>query len=460
MPAQGSHLSFDAVTDLVHRRGSTPLWIEDNRVVTWNQFGAHVEEVRSLLQGAGVEPGEVVVTPGEAALESIVWLFAVASVGGVVAPLRPERRTHAQAWKTFLKIGWRVEEGRLVRESSGEACERTSALLHTLRERAHPGLILATGGTSGTPKVVLHDLVLLGSTIPVRNAERPLRILPLLKFDHIGGLDAVWRALAAGHCLVCPPVEFSIDAVAAAIERHTVEVLPATPSFLNLLMLGNVRQERDLTSLRTVPYGAEPMSAALLVRLRSSFPNVDFVERFGTSETGALPVSSTAEGLVLREASGRFDWKVVEGELWIKSPAQALGYLSGGDRLFDSSGWFRTGDLAQYQGDRSIRVLGRKVELINVGGEKVLPASVESALLEHPCVADCRVSGSPNAVLGQVVVADLVWTGPENDPLEVKKKLHDFVAALLPKSHLPVVVRLVGSIDSTDNLKKSRRPCL
>jgi acyl-CoA synthetase (AMP-forming)/AMP-acid ligase II len=77
-------------------------------------------------------------------------------------------------------------------------------LLGLLRSRRHPGLILATGGTTGTPKLVLHDLALLFSTVPVRDG-RPLRILPLMRFDHIGGLDMAWRALGSRQVLVAPP---------------------------------------------------------------------------------------------------------------------------------------------------------------------------------------------------------------------------------------------------------------
>jgi acyl-CoA synthetase (AMP-forming)/AMP-acid ligase II len=328
-------------------------------------------------------------------------------------------------------------------------------LFDQLCARNHPGLILATGGTTGVPKLVLHDLTALLATVPVRTV-RSRRTLPLMRFDHIGGLDMAWRALAGKQVLVAPPAEFTPEAVARTIARHRVEVMPATPSFLNLLLMAEIHRTHDLGSLRVVPYGAEPMPAGLLERLRAALPQVEFTQRFGTSETGALPVRNLGAGLVLREGQAGFAWKIVDDELWVQSPARALGYLSGQAKGFDTPGWFQTGDLAEQLPDGTVRVLGRREELINVGGEKVLPGEVESVLLTHPLVADCRVGSEPNAVLGQVVAADIVWRGPERDAVAVKRMLHAFISGLIARQKLPVVVRLVEVIDSTRNLKKLR----
>jgi acyl-coenzyme A synthetase/AMP-(fatty) acid ligase len=237
-----------------------------------------------------------------------------------------------------------------------------------------------------------------------------------------------------------------------------VEVLPATPSFLNLLLMADAPRHYDLSSLRIVPYGAEPMPAALLTRLRAALPEVEFTQRFGTSETGGLPVKATETGLVLEAARTDFAWKIIDGELWVRSPARALGYLSAQRAQLDDTGWFCTGDQAEELPDGSVRVLGRRDDLINVGGKKVTPATVESALLAHPNVADCRVTAAPSAVLGQVVAAEVVWRGESTDPLAVKRALHLFAASSLPRCHLPAVVRLVAAVETSRHFKKSRRP--
>jgi acyl-CoA synthetase (AMP-forming)/AMP-acid ligase II len=448
-------LAVENIVRLAHQRAGCELWLDDFGARSWSKFGATIEAARRQCLDAGVSPGSVVVIPGEASFESLPWLFGAAAAGAVVAPLRPERAGEIQVWKNFIEIGWRVQNGRLVRVGEGTASAMAAPLFDQLRARNRPGLILATGGTTGTPKLVLHDLPALLATVPVRTV-RSRRTLPLMRFDHIGGLDMAWRALAGRQVLVAPPAEFTPEAVAATIARHRVEVMPATPSFLNLLLMAEIHRAHDLTSLRVIPYGAEPMPAGLLERLRTVLPQVEFIQRFGTSETGALPVRNVGARLVLREDRTGFAWKIVDDELWVQSPARALGYLSGQANGLDAPGWFRTGDLAEQLPDGSVRVLGRREELINVGGEKVLPGEVESALLTHPMVADCRVGPEPNAVLGQVVAAEIVWLGTERDAVTVKRMLHAFVSGLLAPQKLPVVVRLVAAIDSTRNLKKLR----
>lgn len=447
---------LESLALLSQQRSEDELWLDDLSVTTWTEFGAAVEAARKQCEALGVQPGEIVLTPGEASLDSLAWLLGAATCGAVVAPLRREREAEIDSWKNHVAIGWRVREGRLSKVGEGTASTGAARLLDLLCGRKHPGLILATGGTTGTSKLVLHDLTTLLSSVPTKSG-RPWRTLPLMRFDHIGGLDMAWRALSGGQILVAPPAELTPEAVAKKVMRHRVEVLPATPSFLNLLLLAEVQRTYDLGALRVVPYGAEPMPGGLLQRLRVALPQVDFVQRYGTSETGALPVRDSGAGLILDTSRAGFEWKIVEGELWVRSPARGLGYLSGGDNnRFTDTGWFCTGDLAGQLPDGAVKILGRREELINVGGEKVLPATVESVLLMHPLIADCRVMPLPNAVLGQIVAVEVVWRGAQRDPVAVKRMIHEFAVTLLPKCHLPTVVRLVGAIETTRNLKKNR----
>jgi acyl-CoA synthetase (AMP-forming)/AMP-acid ligase II len=418
-------------------------------------FVEAVDRAAQRCRDAGIGPGSVVITPGAASFESLVWFLGAALLGAVVVPLRPEREGEKDSWAGSCRIDWQINGDRIVAMDRGTTSPAAQGLLDELRIRGHPGLILGTGGTTGTPKLVLHDLAALLAAIPVKTG-RPGRTLPLMKFDHIGGLDMAWRALAGTQVLVAPPPEITPDSVAATVARHAVEILPATPSFLNLLLLAGADRTHDLGSLRLVPYGAEPMPSGLLARLRTALPWVEFVPRFGTSETGALPVRQSGDGLVLATKNdGSFAWKIVDDELWVRSPARALGYLSGDPGGLVDGGWFRTGDYAEQRADGAIRILGRRRDVINVGGEKVLPDEIENWLLSHPLVADCRVFALPNALLGQIVAAEVVWRGPERDAVAVKRLLHAS-AGSSPDCYLPTVVRLVKSVDTTGNLKKIR----
>jgi len=448
-------LSPQLLLQLTERRAVRELWVDAGGGRTWLELGTAIRTARAACEAAGVCAGDIVLTPGEATFDAMAWLFGAALAGAVVAPLRAERESELGNWAHHAAPRWRAGTVGVTPLGAAAPSPEAERLLAPLRAAGRPGLILATGGTTGEPKLVLHDLQALLATVPVRQSVTR-RIMPLMRFDHIGGLDMVWRALGSGHVLVAPPAELSPESVAAAVERHGVEVLPATPSFLGLLLAAEVHRTHALGSLRLVPYGAEPMSAGLLARLRAALPKVEFTQRFGTSETGALPVTERGAGLSLGDDAAGFQWKIVDDELWVRSPAQALGYLAGEAGGLGRDGWFRTGDLAERLPDGSVRVLGRREELINVGGEKVLPAEVEGVLQEHPLVADCRVCAERNALLGQVVSAEVVWRGEERDAVAVKRLLQDFARERLPRHKLPASVRLVAAVAATRNMKKSR----
>jgi acyl-CoA synthetase (AMP-forming)/AMP-acid ligase II len=448
--------TISALLDLIEGRTTTDLWVDGGGGRTWADFGLLVRATHAACSAAGVRCGEIVVTPGESELETLAWLFGAALAGAVVAPLRQERHPEVENWRQHVAPAWIVRGDKLQRLESGAHSAHAAALLAPLVATQRAGLVLATGGTTGKPKLVLHDFDVLLREIAVGQSPHPRRLLPLMRFDHIGGLDMAWRAMARGHVLVKPPSDLSPAAVVAAVERYGVEVLPATPSWLSLLLASEALDGHRLSSLRAVPYGAEPMPAGLLARLRGALPHVVFAQRFGTSETGALPVTSTGDGLLLDQPGYR--WKIVDGELWILSPSRALGYLGGEQGGMGDDGWYRTGDLAEQLPDGALRVLGRREEMINVGGEKVLPTEVEGVLLLHPSVADCRVYPEPNALLGQVVAAELVWRGPVSDLLAVKRDLHAFASKTLPRHKLPAVLKLVAEVDTTRNMKKSRLP--
>jgi acyl-CoA synthetase (AMP-forming)/AMP-acid ligase II len=452
---QQTHFSVGGISLLAAKRGSSELWVDACGSRTWTDLAEGIDRVRLDCLESGVELGSVVVIPSSEEFDDLIWLFGAAACGAIVAPLRPERAGESANWKHWFDVKWRVEAGRLVRAGGGETSPAAAHLFERLRSTGNPGLILATGGTTGNPKLVLHDLAALLASVPVKFGAT-MRVLPLMRFDHIGGLDMVWRALAGGHVIVAPPPEITPDAVAATVARHRVEVMPATPSFLNLLLVAGVHRIHDLKTLRTVPYGAEPMPESLLLRLRAILPHVDFLQRFGTSETGSIPLRRSASGLSLDEGSKGYAWKIVDGELWVRSPARALGYLTGEIGGFAAEGWFRTGDVAEYLPDATISVRGRRQDVINMGGEKILPSEVEGLLLSHPKVEDCRVFAAPNVLLGEVVAAEIVWTGVERSSVAVKQALRDHLSSVEARRKLPAVVRLVDAIKCTGNRKKER----
>jgi acyl-CoA synthetase (AMP-forming)/AMP-acid ligase II len=167
-----------------------------------------------------------------------------------------------------------------------------------------------------------------------------------------------------------------------------------------------------------------------------------------------VPTRSRDSGSVWLElGDAGFEHKIVDGVLWIRSPSAMLGYLNA-PSPFDVDGWFNTQDLVERDGE-FIRILGRKSELINVGGEKVHPTEVENVLLQIDNVKDVTVRGLPNPVTGEVVAAKITPLAPE-DPDALKRRVRRFCHARLERYKIPAVIDVVMDDHYGTRFKKSR----
>ena len=131
-----------------------------------------------------------------------------------------------------------------------------------------------------------------------------------------------------------------------------------------------------------------------------------------------------------------------------------LGYLSGEPSGFDEDGWYDTGDVVVEE-DGFYRFLGRASELINVGGQKVYPTEVESALMSLEGVQECSVFAEPHVLTGQVVAARVQLSTDEN-ARAFKRRMRQALAPRLESFKIPVIVTLGDSVIS-HRFKKMRR---
>jgi acyl-coenzyme A synthetase/AMP-(fatty) acid ligase len=261
--------------------------------------------------------------------------------------------------------------------------------------------------------------------------------------------------VATGLTIVVPTAR-DPDAVCALIAKHRVNVLPASPTFLNLILLSGACVRHDLRRLKLVTYGTEPMPEGLLARLKAALPGARFLQTFGTSETGIVRTASkSSTSTLMRIDDPHQEYRIVDGELWLRSGTQILGYLNASSDRFTEDGWFCTGDLVEEADDGYLRIVGRREEIINVGGQKVLPSEVESVLLAMPAIADCAVRGERNAITGQAVVADVVLA-PQADPQGIRQQVRRHCRARLERYKVPAKVAVVEKTRFSDRFKKRR----
>jgi len=433
--------------------GEKPFLLQGEQAISYAALSDRLGSLAACLNDALALPACLGLC-SDFSLDGVAGLLAAVQTKQVVAPIvtqQPEA------------IRRRVEEGGLTHlwhlrgddELEGQTpVPVPSPLVTDLQNRGRPGLILFSSGSTGKPKAMLHDFA---SLLAVYQNRRPknLRLLAFLLFDHIGGLHTLLGALASQATLVVPESR-DAESVARAIEQHKVAVLPASPSFLSLLLMSGAPDQYDLTSLRIVSYGTEPMPETLLHRLRTALPRVRFIQTFGTSETGiSQTVSRSSDSLALRIDDPHTAYRIVEGELWLKSDTRISGYLNAESDRFTPDGWFRTGDLVEELGDGFLRIHGRASDLINVGGEKVFPTEIESAILELSEVDDCLALAAPNPITGQSVMVQVVaHPGAAVDALKSTIRRH--CRARLEAYKCPTRIRFVEKTALGERLKRNR----
>ena len=320
-----------------------------------------------------------------------------------------------------------------------------------LRSDDHPGLVLFSSGSTGKSKAAVHDLAPLFEKFKV--PRQTLRTISFLLYDHIGGVNTMLYILSNAGCMVTVS-DRSPDTVLAVIAKYGVQLLPTSPTFLNLILLSQAWQRYDLASLQLVTYGTEPMPESTLRRFHALFPHITLQQTYGLSEVGILrSKSKSSDSLWMKIGGEGFETRIIDGILQIKARSAMLGYLNA-PSPFTADGWFLTGDVVEVDGDY-VRVLGRQSELINVGGEKVFPAEVESVLLQMPGVRDAAVLGEPNSITGQIVVAHINLAAPE-DPAQFRKRLRVFCRERLAPFKVPARVKIVDAEQHSARFKKMR----
>ena len=329
------------------------------------------------------------------------------------------------------------------------AVSARNPLIESLREQKLPGIVLFSSGSTGVPKAVLWDAEQLVARH--RDAHREYRTLVFLRLDHIGGLNTLFHVLCGGQTLIVPH-ERDPETVCQAIERERVELLPTTPTFLKMLMLSGAIDRFDFSSLRRISYGTEPMHSGVLQSLAAALPNVDFKQTYGLSEIGILPTQSADRDSLWLKLGGA-QTRVVDGQLWIRTPTAMRGYLNH-PSPFDSDGWYNTQDAVETQGEY-LRILGRASDLINVAGEKVYPAEVEDVLLAADNVREAAVCGRRNPITGQVVTARVSLID-EEPSAAAERRLIAFCRQRLAPFQVPALIEITADALHTERGKTIR----
>jgi acyl-CoA synthetase (AMP-forming)/AMP-acid ligase II len=194
--------------------------------------------------------------------------------------------------------------------------------------------------------------------------------------------------------------------------------------------------------------GGEPVTADILDRLRELFPAARLTQVYATTETGScFAVSDGRTGFpsaLLDAPAGGARLKIRDGQLYVRSRWRVDDYVDGSGAPETEGDWVATGDLVEVRGDR-VHFLGRKGEVVNVGGVKVYPPIVEGPIRKVKGVREVRVYGKPNPVTGQIVAAD-VELSEGAAPEAVLEEVRQACRAALSRWEQPREVRVVTEL--------------
>lgn len=446
-------MSTNFLLDCLRRRENDVALICQDQEYRAGEIIHRFEQNLALLATAGVSPGTVVMLEGDFSVHAVSMFLALLHRRCIIVPLaedltarRQERATVAQVQVHLSNVGnsaWRCSCDAAVRPDHPHYQE--------LRRRDHPGIVLFSSGSSGQPKASVSDL---HAWLQKFRIERPaLRTLAFLLFDHVGGVNTLLACLAYGSTMVMA-AERSPDAVLAAIARYRVQLLPTSPTFLNLILLSEAYQRWDVSSLELITYGTEPMPETTLQRVRKIFPWVRLKQTYGLSEVGILRSKSrSSDSLWVKVGGEGYETRVVDGMLEIRSPSAMIGYLNA-PSPFTSDGWLKTGDRVEIDGEY-IRFCGRDSELINVGGQKVFPAEIENVLLELPEIAEVIVFGKQHSIVGAVVCARIRPRAADEDPHRLVRLAKRHCARRLERFKVPVHIECTNEPLHSQRFKKA-----
>ncbi|MDR6288199.1 acyl-CoA synthetase (AMP-forming)/AMP-acid ligase II [Inquilinus ginsengisoli] len=278
-------------------------------------------------------------------------------------------------------------------------------------------VLLATSGTTGEPKFVVHTHATLSAFskitghLGVDREDVAIIAMPLV---HIAALVSSIFCIESGAPIALFE-RFDADTVLAAISVHRCSWMIGTPAMFAQMLIRQRADSRDVSTLRSCRSVGDVCSLEIQ-RAFSEVFGLPLRTFWGSTETGAFayglelgPVSRIPPELEVRvvDDCGMTVPDGEVGEMLVLGPSVTPGYWIEPGRIQDpkSDGWFPTGDLVRKGDGDDVWFVGRKKDLIVRAGSNISPVEVEQVLLGHPAIRDAAVFGIPDEIEGQKVAA-------------------------------------------------------
>jgi bile acid-coenzyme A ligase len=336
---------------------------------------------------------------------------------------------------------------------------------------------ICSSGSTGMPKVILVNRPAEydpGLIVPIVEqwmaVPRPERVLVMGPMYHTNGFATLYRLLEGDELVVLE--RFNAALAVDLVERLGITTFTATPTMLKRIADVPGIDERDLSSIQWILQGAAPMPPSLVHRWAGLIGAGRIVMAYGMTEGLGLTALRGDEWLTHQGSVGRgvrdTEIRILDpdgkelpageiGEIYLRSSISAgYRYLGGAPRLpATEEGFQSAGDLGYVDDDGFLYLVDRRVDVIITGGANVFPAEVETALIDHPKVADVVVIGLLDEEWGRRVHA-VVEPADAGDP-PTAEELIAFAKGRLAPYKVPKTVELVDAIPRSAATKVNRQ---
>jgi bile acid-coenzyme A ligase len=443
-------------------------------LTTWGALDRRTEQLARTLTARGVDKGDRTALELVNSTELVLLVFAAWKVGAVPVPVRWD----LPAWERDRLL--EVVDGRLTVRPDDLPALLADA--DRLSEEPLPDVFgmqtngICSSGSTGAPKVIITDrpTVWVPSMSEPFGANwmpiaRPQRMLGLAPLYHTNGFSCFTMMLGGDTVVLLQ--KFDAELVVDVIERHRISTFTATPTMLQRIARVPGIEKRDLSTIEFILQGAAVLPPSVAQAWFDLIGPQRVVMAYGMSEQLGLTCLRGDEWLAhpgsvgrgFRETEVRIigaDGEVLGpgeiGEIYLRSPhTGAYAYLGEAPLLpRTTDGFASAGDLGHVDEDGYLYIADRRVDLILSGGANVYPAEVESALADHPAIADVVVIGLPDPEWGQRVHA--IVAPLDRDAPPTAQDVIGYAKQRLAAYKVPKTVEIVAEIPRTAATKVSR----
>jgi len=418
---------------------SAPAVVSGPVSVTYRDLDALVTRYEKKLKAKGIKRGDRFAILPEASLQTIVRLFAVWRVGGIVCFLNPrlprkELNTLARrmicAWSFCSRLS--KIPGLSLRLSVPKTWTPLGKVSMDIR---CPATMIPTSGSTGAAKIVAHSLAnhfqsaaAANQNIPVKKGDIWLLSLPLY---HVSGLSILFRAFSAGGAVMTANRKQPLGQI---LRKNPLTHVSLVATQLFRLLQNN--REKDLRRLKCILLGGSAIPPGLIKKSRGK--KLPVYLTYGLTET-ASQVASTPRYDPRKTMPNLRALKNVQikikkdGEILIKSPAVCLGYWNGRAvrPAADTAGWLHTGDIGEIR-EGELTVLGRRDSMFISGGENIYPEEIERRLMDIEEIERAVVLPAASREFGRRPQAFLKTTRPITI-----ERIREALKEHLPKFKIP-----------------------